>query len=80
MKKVALPIFMMIAVSLMATPASPGGKEKAEGPQQYQECIRMAGDNADQRNICEEGLKQFQGGQQKQAEETWSQVLKPAKQ
>lgn len=79
MKKLALPLFMMITVTLMATPAIPAGKEKAEGPKQYQECVRKAGDNAEQRNICQEGLQQFEAGQKEQAEATWSQVLGPAK-
>lgn len=81
MKKLVMPIIFATAVTLIVTaPAMAGQKQKQEGPRQYQECVQRAGDKAEQQKICDEGLKQFQAGQQKQAEETWSQVLKGPKQ
>ncbi len=80
MKKLALPMLVAAAMTLVAASVAVAQQEKPEKPQtpkQYQECARKAGNDTQQQRICEEGLKLFQAGQQKQAEQTWQQVLKP---
>lgn len=78
MKKLALPMFVAAAMTLVVAPATVAQQEKQQTPKQYQECVQKAGNDAQQRRICEEGLTLFQAGQKKQAEQTWQHVLKPA--